>query len=36
MLEFKDYIADWPDMPYPNFIAWLAGIETKWADHTAI
>ncbi|MDR2101936.1 MAG: AMP-binding protein [Treponema sp.] len=36
MLEFKDYIADWPDMPYPNFIAWLEGIETKWTDHTAI
>ncbi|MDR0689014.1 MAG: acyl--CoA ligase [Spirochaetaceae bacterium] len=36
MLEFKDYIADWPDMPYPNFIAWLAGIEAKWTDHTAI
>ena len=23
-------------MPYPNFIAWLAGIETKWTDHIAI
>ncbi|GHV82450.1 long-chain-fatty-acid--CoA ligase [Spirochaetia bacterium] len=36
MLEPKDYIADWPDMPYPNFIAWLDGITEKWQDKTAI
>ena len=36
MLEFKDYIADWPDEPYPNFIAWVQGIEAKYPDHNAI
>ncbi|MDR2629785.1 MAG: AMP-binding protein [Spirochaetaceae bacterium] len=36
MLEFKDYIADWPDVPYPNFIAWVGGIEKTWTDRTAI
>jgi long-chain acyl-CoA synthetase len=36
MLEYRDYIADWPDMPYPNFIAWLDDIETRWKDKTAI
>jgi long-chain acyl-CoA synthetase len=36
MLDYSDYIADWPDMPYPNFIAWLAGIEEHGQDKTAI
>jgi long-chain acyl-CoA synthetase len=36
MLDFKDYIADWPDEPYPNFIAWLRGIEAKYPDRVAI
>jgi long-chain acyl-CoA synthetase len=36
MLEYSDYIIDWPDMPYPNFIAWLEGIETQWQDKTAL
>jgi long-chain acyl-CoA synthetase len=36
MLEFKDYIADWPDEPYPNFIAWVQGIEAKYPDRVAI
>ncbi|MDR3334653.1 MAG: AMP-binding protein [Treponema sp.] len=36
MLDFSDYIADWPDMPYPNFIAWLQDIEAHWQDKTAI
>jgi long-chain acyl-CoA synthetase len=36
MLEPKDYIADWPDMPHPNFIAWLDDIAEKWQDKTAI
>ncbi|MDR2101012.1 MAG: AMP-binding protein, partial [Treponema sp.] len=26
----------WPDIPYPNFIAWLNGQEAKWKDRTAI
>jgi long-chain acyl-CoA synthetase len=36
MLEFSDYIADWPDVPYPNFSAWLDGISVKWGEKTAI
>ncbi|MDR3167186.1 MAG: AMP-binding protein [Treponema sp.] len=36
MLEYRDYIADWPDMPYPNFIAWLDDLESRWKDKTAI
>jgi len=36
MLEFKDYVADWPDMPYQNFAAWLEGIVSKWGNNTAI
>jgi long-chain acyl-CoA synthetase len=36
MLEPKDYIADWPDMPQPNFSAWLDDIAGKWQDKTAI
>jgi long-chain acyl-CoA synthetase len=36
MLAFEDYIADWPDIPYPNFIAWLDDLQEKWQDKTAI
>jgi long-chain acyl-CoA synthetase len=36
MLAYKDYIADWPDMPNPNFIHWLDEISAKWQDKTAI
>jgi long-chain acyl-CoA synthetase len=36
MLDYKDYIADWPDMPYPNFIAWLEGLENQWSGKDAI
>jgi long-chain acyl-CoA synthetase len=36
MLEFKDYIADWPDFPYPNFIAWLETGQQKWGNNKAI
>ncbi|MDR0561522.1 MAG: AMP-binding protein, partial [Spirochaetaceae bacterium] len=36
MLDYSEYLADWPDMPYPNFIAWLDGVEAKWADSTAL
>ena len=36
MLKFKDYIADWPDMPYPNFAQWLEGGASKWRNNTAI
>ena len=36
MLEFKDYIADWPDLPYSNFAQWLEGSVSKFSDRTAI
>jgi long-chain acyl-CoA synthetase len=36
MLDYKDYIADWPDVPYPNFAAWLEGITSQWEGKTAI
>jgi long-chain acyl-CoA synthetase len=36
MLEVKDYIADWPDFPYPNFIAWLEAGRQKWGNNRAI
>jgi long-chain acyl-CoA synthetase len=36
MLEINKYIADWPDMGYPNFIAWLEDIESKYAQNRAI
>ncbi|MDR2536595.1 MAG: AMP-binding protein [Treponema sp.] len=36
MLDYREYLADWPDMPYPNFIAWLDDIEAKWRDRTAL
>ena len=36
MLEFKDYIADWPDLTFPNFTALLDSVAQKWKDKTAI
>jgi long-chain acyl-CoA synthetase len=36
MLQEKDYIADWPDFNYQNFIEWLDSIASKWRDKTAI
>jgi len=36
MLDFKDYIADWPDMPYSNFSEWLESIVKKWGEKTAL
>ncbi|MDR0376408.1 MAG: AMP-binding protein [Spirochaetaceae bacterium] len=36
MLEFKDYIADWPDLPSPNFIAWVEEGRQRWGNKTAI
>ena len=36
MLEFKDYIANWPDVPYSNFAAWLEGYVSKWNNNDAI
>ncbi|MDR2516936.1 MAG: AMP-binding protein [Spirochaetaceae bacterium] len=36
MLKPEEYLAGWPDMPYPNFTAWLDAIAAKWQDKTAI
>ncbi|MDR0387310.1 MAG: AMP-binding protein, partial [Treponema sp.] len=36
MLEFKEYLADWPDFPSPNFIAWLESGQQKWGNNKAI
>jgi len=36
MLEFSDYIANWPDLPYRNFSELLEGIVSKWGEKTAI
>ncbi|MDR1219818.1 MAG: AMP-binding protein [Treponema sp.] len=36
MLKTEEYVADWPDMAYPNFIAFLDGVEAQWRDKTAI
>jgi acyl-CoA synthetase (AMP-forming)/AMP-acid ligase II len=36
MLDYTDYIADWPDTPYPNFSAWLDGQTAKWGEKNAI
>ena len=36
MLDYKDYIADWPDVPYSGFAEWLDGSVSKWKDKTAI
>jgi long-chain acyl-CoA synthetase len=35
MLKPEDYSADWPDMPYSNFSAWLEAIASQWKDKTA-
>jgi long-chain acyl-CoA synthetase len=36
MLTCNDYVADWPDLPWSNFAAWLEGIEKNWPDRIAI
>ena len=36
MLDYKDYIADWPDVPYSDFARWFEGSVSKWRDKTAI
>ncbi|GHV77202.1 long-chain-fatty-acid--CoA ligase [Spirochaetia bacterium] len=36
MLKPEDYIADWPDMPYQNFSAWLEDLAARWGDKTAL
>ncbi|MDR0585625.1 MAG: AMP-binding protein [Treponema sp.] len=36
MLKWSEYTADWPDLPYPNFIALLDDIDKKWGEKTAL
>jgi long-chain acyl-CoA synthetase len=36
MLKPEEYLADWDDMPYRNFIEFLDGIEAEWGDKRAI
>jgi len=36
MLDYKDYIAEWPDLPFSNFARWLEDSVSKWQDKTAI
>ena len=36
MLHWSEYIADWPDYPYANFIAFVDDIEKKFGGETAI
>jgi long-chain acyl-CoA synthetase len=36
MLDYSEYIANWPDMPYPNFATWLDDIAVQWSDETAL
>jgi long-chain acyl-CoA synthetase len=36
MLEFADYVSNLPDIPHPNFIAWLEAAERDWKDKDAI
>ncbi|MDR2522002.1 MAG: AMP-binding protein [Spirochaetaceae bacterium] len=32
MLSYKEYGADWPDLPYPNFIAWMQDLSARHAE----
>jgi len=36
MLDFRDYVADWPDLPYYNFPQWFDDIVSKWGSKAAI
>ena len=36
MLDFRDYVADWPDLPYYNFPQWFDDSVSKWGDKAAI
>jgi len=36
MLHWSEYSATWPDLDYPNFAAFVDGIEKKWPEKTAI
>jgi long-chain acyl-CoA synthetase len=36
MVKPEDHNADWPDIPYPNFSAWLEAIASRWGGKTAL
>ena len=36
MLDFRDYVANWPDVPYTNFAVWLDGVVSKCGGKTAV
>jgi long-chain acyl-CoA synthetase len=36
MLQIEKYIADWPDIEFPNFIAWLEESEKQWSGREAL
>ena len=36
MLKLEDYIVDWPDIDYPNFIAWMRHGREQWPNRVAI
>jgi long-chain acyl-CoA synthetase len=36
MLKPEEYLADWPDIEYPNFLALVNGIEEKFRNNTAL
>ncbi len=36
MLKVEDYIVDWPDIDYPNFIAWMRHGRERWPNRIAL
>ncbi len=36
MLKLNDYIADWPDIDYPNFRFWFDDVTARWPERTAL
>jgi long-chain acyl-CoA synthetase len=36
MLTLNDYIADWPDIDFPNFVAWMRHGRERWPERVAV
>ncbi len=36
MLKINDYIAAWPDIDFPNFIAWMRHGRDRWPERVAV
>jgi len=36
MLHWSEYVANWPDLEYPNFISLMDDLDKKWGAKTAI